>query len=201
MLQRASRRLSRYIKRGTAQLVQGDAAARLPFSPRSFDAVFSADLVECVPRGKQQRLLREIGRVLKPGGRVLVEHTDWDTQVWNAADRALERRLVHAFCDWTQGWMQVSDGWMGRRLLGLFRQSKLFKDLKGDAYVLTSDRYKTGTYGYARAQDLLALAGARKGVRVTDVKRFLRDLERHDRAKTYFYSVTRYVVTARVRGK
>ena len=199
MLREARARLSRHLKRGTVTLVAGDAGKRLPFPSDSFDAVFSAELMECVPATKQVGLLREIRRVLKPGGRVLIEHTDWDTQVWNASDKALERKLVHAFCDWTQGWMETSDGWMGRRLVGLFRRSKLFTGITACAYVLINDRYKPGTYGYARSQDLLELARKTRGARLADARRFIRDLERHDRARSYFYSVTRYLVMARAR--
>lgn len=199
ILRRVGTRLARHVKRGTLRLVAGDAGERLPLPSSSFDAVFSAELMECLPAAKQVRLLREIRRVLKPGGRVLIEHTDWDTQVWNASDKALERKLVHAFCDWTQGWMETSDGWMGRRLVGLFRKSKQFTELKISAYVLINDRYKPGTYGYARSQDLLELARKKKGVRLADTRRFVRDLERHDRARSYFYSVTRYVAVARAR--
>ena len=197
MLRSARRRLSRYIERESAELVVGDAGEPLPFPARSFDAVFSAELMECLPPAKRARVLREIRRVLKPRGRVLIEHTDWDSQIWNAKDRKLERKLVHSFCDWTQGWMEVSDGWMGRRLLGLFRQSKLFKSLEVDAYVLTNDHYKPGAYGYARAQDLVTLSRAKKGVRAEEARRFLRDLKAQDRAGTYFYSVTRYWVLAK----
>jgi SAM-dependent methyltransferase len=199
MLRKAGTRLSRHIKRGAVTLVTGDAGERLPFPSNSFNAVFSAELLECVPPAKQVGLLREIRRVLKPGGRVIIGHTDWDTQVWNASDKALERKLVHAFCDWTQGWMETSDGWMGRRLVGLFRKCKLFTELKVSAYVLINDRYKPGTYGYARSQDLLALARKKKSIRLADARRFVRDLERHDRARSYFYSVTRYAVVAKVR--
>lgn len=199
MLRKARARLSRYIKRGTVTLVAGDAGEQLPFPSNSFDAVFSAELIECLAAAKQIRLLREIRRVLKPGGRVIIEHTDWDTQVWNASDQALERRLVHAFCDWTQGWMETSDGWMGRRLLGLFRKSKLFTGITPSAYVLINDRYKPGTYGYARSQDLLDLARKKQGIRLADARRFIRDLGRQDRMRSYFYSVTRYVVIARAR--
>lgn len=197
MLRGSRRRLARFIKRGVAELVLGDAGKPLPFLSRSFDAVLSADLMECLPPVGRTRLLMELHRVLKPKGRVLIEHTDWDTQVWNAKDRKLERKLVHSFCDWTQGWMEVSDGWMGRKLLGLFRQSKLFKNLEVDTCVLTNDRYRPGSYGHARAQDLVTLAQARKGVQIEEAHRFLRDLKAQDRAGTYFYSVTRYLVLAK----
>ncbi len=197
MLRGARRRLSSYIKRGSAELVVGDAGKPLPFPSRSFDAVLSAELMECLPPVKRARLVREIRRVLKPSGRILIEHTDWDTQVWNAKDRRLERKLVHSFCDWTQGWMEVSDGWMGRKLPGLFGKSKLFKSIEVNTYVLTNDRYKPGTYGYARAQDLVTLARAKQGVRVEEARRFLRDLKAQDGAGTYFYSVTRYLVLAK----
>ena len=199
MLRKARTRLSRHVKRGAVTLMAGDAGERLPFPSHSFDAVISAELMECLPAAEQIRLLREIRRVLKPGGRVLIEHTDWDTQVWNASDQALERKLVHAFCDWTQGWMETSDGWMGRKLVGLFRKSKQFTELRARAYVLINDRYKPGTYGYARSQDFLALARKAKSIRLAEARRFVRDLERHDRARSYFYSVTRYVVMARTR--
>lgn len=199
MLRRARTRLSRYVKRGTVALVAGDAGEKLPFPSNTFDAVFSAEMMECLPAVKQTRLLREIRQVLKPGGRVLIEHTDWDTQVWNASDKALERKLVHAFCDWTQGWMETSDGWMGRRLVGLFRQSRQFTGLRVSAYVLVNDRYKPSSYGYARSQDLLTLARKGKSIRLADARRFVRDLERHDRARSYFYSVTRYLVVAKAR--
>jgi SAM-dependent methyltransferase len=195
-LRRARRRLAKHIKRGIAELVVGDAGKKLPFPSNHFDAVLSVELMECLPLQGQRQLMREVHRVLKARGRVLFEHTDWDTQVWNASDRALERRLVHAFCDWTQGWMECSDGWMGRRLSGLFRQSKLFTGVQVHTYVLTNDRFKRQAYGYARAQDLLALARAKQGVRIAEVRRFIRDLEKQDRGRSYCYSVTRYIVSA-----
>lgn len=192
----ARRRLFRYIRRGVATLMVGDAGGRLPYPPKSFHAVLSVELMECLAPPRQRRLLREIHRVLKPGGRVLLEHTDWDTQVWNASDRKLERKLVHAFSDWTQGWMETSDGWMGRKLPGLLRCSKLFKDIRVSTHVLTNDRYRPGSYGYDRSRDLLSLARQTRRIPTTDVRRFLADLGRLDRAGGYFYSVNRYVALA-----
>lgn len=190
----ARQRLARHIRRGRLELVVGDVGERLPFPSRHFDTVLSAELLECLPPVKRARHLKEIHRVLRPHGRAIVEHTDWDSQIWNAKDKALARKLIHAFCDWKQGWMEASDGWMGRRLLGVFRRSKLFRELRVVAYVLTNDRYKRGTYGYARARDLLTLATTKRGIRPEEARRFLQDLRAHDRRESYFYSVTRYYV-------
>lgn len=49
--------------------VQADGAA-LPFGDGSFDAVISAELLEHVP--SPERVLREVHRVLRPGGRLLI---------------------------------------------------------------------------------------------------------------------------------
>ena len=157
------------------------------------------DLVECLSPSAQHRLLSEIRRVLRPGGRVVLGHTDWDTQIWNASDRKLERTLVHAFCDWTQGWMDTSDGWMGRKLPGLIRRSKHFKGIETHALVRIEERFKQGTFGHARAQDLLTLASKARTVRASEVRRFLRDLALQDRKGAYFFSISEFVVSARRR--
>lgn len=197
MVRRARRRLARRIKAGRAELVIGDANKGLPFESRQFDAVYSVELLECLSPSGRLHLMNEIHRVLRPRGRVVLAHTDWDTQIWNASNPTLERKLIHAFCDWTQGWMEFSDGWMGRKLLGLLRRSGLFRQVELDVHVLAEDQYKPGAFGYARAHDFLTLARQRAGIRAADAKMFVRDLQARHRAKEYFYSVNRYVLTAR----
>lgn len=53
MLRKARTRLSRHVKRGAVTLVTGDAGKQLPFSSKSFDAAFSAELLECLPAANQ----------------------------------------------------------------------------------------------------------------------------------------------------
>jgi len=55
-------------------LVRAEASA-LPFPDGSFDAVLCVNVLEAVP--DKAKALREMHRVLKPGGRVLVAHDDW----------------------------------------------------------------------------------------------------------------------------
>lgn len=52
----------------------------IDFPDSSFDVVVSVDTLECIP--DKDQFLREVARVLKPDGRVLIAHWDWDTQAF-----------------------------------------------------------------------------------------------------------------------
>ena len=92
-------------------------AYALPFEDETFDAC-RADRVfhHLVDPAK---VLAEMARVTRPGGRVVVSDTDYDTLVVEAPDSSLTGRIVahHA------GRMEC--GRVGRRLPGLFRDAAL----------------------------------------------------------------------------
>jgi len=53
--------------------VQAADARRLPFRDRTFDVVLSSLVIHNIPdSAERDRAIREIARVLKPGGRVVV---------------------------------------------------------------------------------------------------------------------------------
>lgn len=85
------------IARGTAPraaLARGDAM-RLPFADASFDRVFAGDILEHQDREGGVLLLREMWRVLKPGGFLLAHTTPnrhFRTLVWPLV-RPLLRRM------------------------------------------------------------------------------------------------------------
>ena len=166
-----------------------DVSLGLPFADGAFDAVYSLNLLECVP--DKAALLREMARVLRPGGAVVCAHWDWDTQTVDGADKALVRRIVQAFSDWQQGWMAASDGWMGRRLWPTFQQSGLFAGHM-ETYTLTNTVYAPGWAGYEQVQAFGALA--RRGlIPPDDYARFRDDIAAQAARGEYFYSLTLYV--------
>lgn len=101
--------------------VAADLRERLPFEDASFEAALCHNTLECLP--DKQAFLRDVARVLRPGGHLLLGHTDFDTMVFNSSDLELTRRLVHANADTQEKWMDASDGTIGRKLVALARRS------------------------------------------------------------------------------
>lgn len=165
----------------------------LPFRDASFDVFVTIDALECI-RDKEA-LLAEIHRVLRPGGQVLAMHWDWDTQTYSIPTRALARKVVQAFSDWKQPWMDEADGQMGRKLWGLFEGDGKFHG-SPDAFCLIETEYEAGRYGYDRAQDLSGLVKA-GGLDRGDYDRFCRELSESSEKGEYFYSVTSFVYHGR----
>ena len=168
---------------------QADVSKGLPFSNSRFDALFSLNLLECVT-GKNA-LLREMARVLRPGGQIVCAHWDWDAQAIDSADKALVRKIIQTFSDWQQDWMPASDGWMGRRLWPTFQRSGLFTG-RIETYTLTNTEFAPGWYGYEQVQSFGALA--RRGlISSEDYGRFCDDVAAQAARGEYFYSLTLYV--------
>ena len=96
-------------------LIHGDLAKPLPIATGSVDRVVCHNTLESLP--DPAGLLAEAHRALRPGGRAVIGHSDFDTLVFAGSDLALTRRLVHSYCDQQQaGWMDAVDGTIGRRL-------------------------------------------------------------------------------------
>ena len=168
------------------RFLQADLDAPLPFDEDSVDVVFSNNLLECLAEPAAH--VAEIARVLRPGGSVVVGHWDWDTQLFDAADRRLVRRLVQAFADRQQEWMTHVDGWMGRRLWGLFSSAARFRG-SVHAHTLIETAFAPGSYGHERARDFvdLVLDGV---VSEADYRRFLDEQGTLDAQGRYFYCIT-----------
>ncbi|MDF1506381.1 methyltransferase domain-containing protein [Roseisolibacter sp. H3M3-2] len=169
------------------------ADGRLPFADASVDVVYSHNLLECLPDPGD--FAREVGRVLRPGGRVVAGHWDWDSQLFDGGDRALVRRLVHAFADWRQSWMARADGWMGRRLWGVFQGAGL-TDGALHARVVTNTTYAPGWMGYENARALGALS--RRGlVPAEEYARFLAEQAALAAEGRYCYAITGFAYAGR----
>ena len=109
LLDEARRRCAQRSLRAT--LHEGDAQ-RLPFDDAAFDAT-RADRV-LIFLHEPGAALREMARVTRPGGRIVVTEADVGSAVVDAPDPELTRALLATAAE------ALPSGWMGRRLHGLF---------------------------------------------------------------------------------
>jgi SAM-dependent methyltransferase len=91
MLEAARARIAREGLDGRVDVRPGDAA-RLGFPDGSFDFVTVVQVYLYVH--DVEGAVAEAARVLRPGGRLLVVDTDWDSCVWLTADRDRHRRVM-----------------------------------------------------------------------------------------------------------
>ena len=168
--------------------LEADATNGLSFADDSLDVAFSKNALECIV--DKNAFLREVQRVLRPGGKVLCAHYDWDSQLIDGEDKELVRKVVHTFADWKQAWMTDSDGWMGRRLWRTFQRSGLFQG-RISAKTLVETEFVPGAYGWERINDFRGLV--RRGtVPAEEFERFYANVEQLANRGEYFYSVTMF---------
>ncbi len=92
-------------------------AAALPFDDESFDACRIDRVLQHI--ADPGAVVREMARVLRPGGLMVAYDNDWETLTVDAEDRVLTRTVLNAWCD------RFPSGWIGRRLVPLFLQAGL----------------------------------------------------------------------------
>lgn len=109
----------------------------LPFENDRFDLAFISTVL--VHAAEPERIVREMARVVRPGGVVALLDQDFETAVLYPGDRALTRRVLNAASDFWE------DGWIGRRLPSLLRCAGLkIRDV--DATVRVDRRFDEGFF-------------------------------------------------------
>jgi SAM-dependent methyltransferase len=176
---------------GSRLLVQADLSASIPLAEASVDRALCHNVLEVL--ADHGAFLGEVFRVLKPGGRFVLSHTDYDSLVFASEDLQLTRRLVHAYCDTQQAWMASVDGTVGRRLAQIVRRSRLRLD-DVQARVDLSLRFQPGELGYGYAHNLVD--ALRTGGRTDPVEldRWLAGLCRLDDEGGFLFSINDYAV-------
>ena len=162
-------------------------AHRLPFADGAFDACYATSVLMLVDEPRQ--VLAEMARVIRPGGRLVVNCIDADTLMIDATDRRVTRAIVHFICD--HEW----NGWLGRQLPGLCRELGLTVDSAVAYTRLHTDL--AGFFTLLFFPDGLERARAAGVVTADEAARWVADLERRDRAGRFLAGMTGIRVLAR----
>lgn len=137
-----------------------DLDEALPLEDGSIDRAVSLNVAEHLADPAAH--LVECHRVLRPGGLLVLAHSDWDTALFTSTDDALTRALVDRFVDVVPGWADRADGFMGRKLLALADASAARGapfDLTGvDSWADPHRRFDDGSVAWKVAMGMLAAA-------------------------------------------
>jgi SAM-dependent methyltransferase len=168
---------------GRLELVEGDVMAP-PFPDDFFDVIICQNVVECV--SDRAGLVAQARRILKPGGRLLLGHHDFDGIIVASDDRELTRRLVHGFADHQQDWQEASEGRMGRMIPGLVRSGFSEVEIETSMYV----DLDLGDRSYARDYlGWLRELAPTIGVPSSDVAHWIADLEAASAEGRFFFGL------------
>ena len=173
--------------------VAADAQA-LPFPDETFDAVLCVNVLEAVP--DRLGALREMRRVLKPGGRVLVAHDDYEGQVYTATDRPLCRRAVLAYARSTFESYATSDGQIGRHLWGYFAKAG-FRNATLQVLPLVNTEYREPLFGWTHAQFSATFVEKVSDLTDDDLDRWRADLAGLSARGEYLYCINLFVCLGR----
>ncbi len=164
---------------------------KLNFKDNTFDFIFTKDMFECV--SDKDFLVREIHRILKPGGVVISVNCDWDSVAYNGANKELISKAVHAYAVTKQSWMDDLDSWIGRRMYGFFNKSKLFEGSVRVHNVIETD-YTEGTFGYDLSMDIGWLYKENTGAMTeTEYNEFIDNLKAAQKDRSYIFSKPYYI--------
>jgi SAM-dependent methyltransferase len=188
---RAAAHVLHGIPGGMRLLVHADLSDPIPLADASVDRALCHNVLEflAVP----DVFVEDVHRVLRPGGRFVLSHSDFDTLVFNSEDVQLTRRLVRAYCDTQQGWMDSVDGTIGRRLVHIVQRSQLHVE-EVQARVNLSLRFQPGELGYGYAHNLahaLRSSGQIDSAQLDSWLAGLRQLEEED---GFLFSINDYAV-------
>jgi ubiquinone/menaquinone biosynthesis C-methylase UbiE len=168
----------------TTTFVHG-TATELPFRDASFDAVTSTQVYEYVD--DVPGALAEARRVLRPGGRLLVLDTDWDSIVWHSRDETRMRRVLAA---WDE---HLVDPYLPRRLRGLLTGAG-FVVRAIEIVPLLNAGFDEDTYSAGLIRFVSGFVPGRRGITAAEVTAWADDLR--SLGSDYFCSVNRYLFVA-----
>jgi arsenite methyltransferase len=166
------------------ELAEGHALS-LPSPDASFDAAVSTQVYEYVE--DIAGALVEARRVLKPGGRLLILDTDWDSIVWRSGD---DERMARVLRAWDE---HLAHPHLPRRLPELLTAAG-FTLQKAAVVPVVNVGYRRETYSAGVLGMIAEFVTGRQGVGADEAAAWADDLR--GLGDNYFFSVNRYLFVA-----
>ena len=178
---------------GSSSAVPGyvlNNASELAFPDETFDAVRADRVLQHTK--DPAAVVREMARVTRTAGRIVVFEPDWETFVLWPGERDIIRSILNFWCD------RIPSGWAGRSLYSAFRAAGL-SDITTEPVnlVLTNLPLARRIFDLETTTSLAVRAGI---VSSRDAEIWAEEQARADAAGQFFSSLTFYMVAGTKRG-
>jgi arsenite methyltransferase len=171
--------------RGAVFEISDGSATALPLPDAGVDAAVATQVLEYV--ADIPDALAEIRRVLRPGGRVLLLDTDWDSIVWHSGD---DRRMQQVLTAWEE---HLVDPHLPRTLGAALRHAG-FVTAPPRVVPLLNAGADRDTFSAGLVPIIAAFVVGRRGLTEEMVRAWAEDLDGLGDAG--FFSLNRYVFVA-----
>lgn len=169
---------------------RGDAA-KLPFPDDGFDAVVTTQVYEYVP--DIPGALAEVRRVLRPGGRLVVLDTDYESLVVHTEDPARLARIVDA---WDEHFVHRGLP----RTLGAHMRAAGFRLRERLAIPMFNPEHHKNAFSWHLTKMIAGFSAGRRDCTKEDASGWLAELDALGREGRYFFSLNRYLFVGDLPG-
>ena len=158
----------------------------LPYEDARFDCALASQVYEYVEQ--IDTALKELARVIKPGGRAVLVDTDWESAVWASHDDVRMRKILET---WNE---HIPHPQLPRSLKRRMEQAGFIK-VRVDVVPLLNLAYDPQTYSVGMMDMLGSFVAGRHGLSADDVAAWKEDARAIGAENNYFFSLNRYVFT------
>ena len=158
----------------------GDAA-RVPYGGAEFDAVYGVQVFEYVPN--LDEALREMHRVLRSGGRVIILATNWSSLVWHSEQPERMKRMLSAFA--AHAAYHDLPAILPTRLRALGMTS-----IRQTPVPVLNTSYHANSFSYWLARMIQPFVVGRQAVTAEEAGTWLDELQQLEQKGGYFFSST-----------
>jgi arsenite methyltransferase len=162
-------------------------ATELPFPDDSFDAAVSTQVYEYV--ANVPAALKELYRVTRPGGRVLIMDTDYGSFVIHTKDKVRMARVLSA---WDEHFVHAG---LPRTLSRQLRDAS-FTIRQRDVIPMFNPEYEENTFAKGALSIMASFAVGRKGVSQEEANAWLAEFADLGKRGEFFFSLNRYIFVA-----
>jgi arsenite methyltransferase len=153
-------------------------AVALPYEAGAFDVVYGAQVFEYVE--PLDTALREVQRVLRPGGRCAILATDWQTAVWHSRHPDRMQRVLTAWAAHTHTPNLPS-------ILGAQLRQAGLEPLRQTPVPMLNSSYHQHSFSYWVARMIQAYVVGRQAVTVAEAEAWLQEFEELEHHGAYFF--------------